>query len=1035
MLAFSISRWYLLWCLFCWTITCFGVLPQSLPLHPDEVRTLQQMGVTMKAQRNLTLSCDSRSFPNITCGNCSDNYCHINQLRLKDLNLGGRLPPELVNLTYLDTVDFTRNFFHGSLPPIWSNMKSLKSISLTANCLSGKIPKEWGDFPNLNYLSFEANNLSGSIPEELGKLTNLTHLFFSSNKFVGKLPNTLGNLTNLLDLRLSDNSFEGPIPEFIQNFTQLKRLELYATGLEGPIPASIFQNLNNLTDLRITDMAGEKSDLSTLKINIKNSPDHSVLVLRNVNLTGTIPNTIVNMITGLKMLDLSFNNLVGGLNTAQSYTTEHIFLGGNKLNGSVPETFRFNSKNDNIDLSYNNFNWSTSTCDNENSFKFVNTYRSSYLKNELLSCSHKFYCQQYQSSLHINCGGPQVTVKNVNGSLTYEGDEFDIYNSAVSKSITKTWGFSSIGDAMDDNDKINNHVVHDDNNLFKDSGDLYITARKSPLSLTYFGCLQNGMYTVKLHFAELEFDNVVGRRIFDIYIQGKKMLVDFNIHEEAQRSGSKVVVQEYFNVNVTDNIMEIRFYWAGKGTTCVPKRGYYGILVSAISVCPSYKSHCEEPNSPNRIPIVVGISISVFCLILLIIGIITWKRYQNNKHAKETSKLSGMELITGSFTLRQLRAATDDFHSDNILGKGGFGSVYKGHLSDGTVIAVKQLSSKSRQGNREFITEIGMISGLQHQNLVKLYGCCIEGNQLLLVYEYMENNNLGHALFGKSGLKLDWSTRFNICVGIAKGLLFLHEGSPLKIVHRDIKATNVLLDRDLNAKISDFGLAKLHEEDDSHISTRIAGTIGYMAPEYALWGYLTEKADVYSFGVVALEIVSGKSNTNYKPENECVCLLDYAFALQRKEDLLVLIDPNLESNFNKEEAERVLKLALLCTNASPTLRPTMSEVVGMLEEQTTITNVVSDPDIFRVDLENDLRFKSLKNYYQQVQRKNSFETQGSSFFNKKFSEPSTSSSAHDLYQVNLESFSLHNLYEINPDSMNNSDISSLVSGHSSSAWH
>ncbi|KAF4401663.1 hypothetical protein G4B88_001857 [Cannabis sativa] len=389
-----------------------------------------------------------------------------------------------------------------------------------------------------------------------------------------------------------------------------------------------------------------------------------------------------------------------------------------------------------------------------------------------------------QSSLHINCGGPQVTVKNVNGSLTYEGDEFDGYNSAVSKSITKTWGFSSIGDAMDDNDKINNHVVHDDNNLFKDSGDLYITARKSPLSLTYFGCLQNGMYTVKLHFAELEFDNVVGRRIFDIYIQGKKMLVDFNIHEEATRSGSKVVVQEYFNVNVTDNIMEIRFYWAGKGTTCVPKRGYYGILVSAISVCP-------KPNSPNRIPLVVGISISVFCLILLII---------------------------------------------------------------------------------------------------------------------------------------------------------------------DTKTTN---------------MQRKHQ----------------------------------------------------------------AFALQRKEDLLVLIDPNLESNFNKEEAERVLKLALLCTNASPTLRPTMSEVVGMLEEQTAITNVVSDPDIFRVDLENDLRFKSLKNYYQQVQRKNSSEIQGSSSFNKRFSEPSTSSSAHDLYQVNLESLSLHDLYEINPDSMNNSDISSLVSGHSSSAWH
>ncbi|GMN43456.1 hypothetical protein TIFTF001_012660 [Ficus carica] len=503
------------------------------------------------------------------------------------------------------------------------------------------------------------------------------------------------------------------------------------------------------------------------------------------------------------------------------------------------------------------------------------------------------------------------------------------------------------------------------------------------------------------------------------------MSKDFNIEDEAIRTGSKAVVKQYFNVSVIDNTLDIRFYWAGRGTTVIPKRGDYGILISAISVCSSSKSHCEE-HTKTWIPLVAGIIASI-CLIFLVIGVLAWRRYRRNKYRREKSDLTGLELLTGSFSLRQLRVATNNFDSENKIGEGGFGSVYKGQLSDGTVIAVKKMSSKSGQGNREFVTEIGMISGLQHPNLVKLYGCCIEGDELLLVYEYMENNCLGRALFGPgtSSPKLDWATRFNICVGIANGLYFLHEGSPLKIVHRDIKATNVLLDRDLNAKISDFGLAKLHEDNNTHISTRVAGTIGYMAPEYALWGCLTEKADVYSFGVVALEIVSGKSNTNYRPQNECVCLLDYAFVLQQKEELLEIVDENLDE-INKEQAERVIKVALLCTNASPMMRPTMFDVVGMLEGRIEVQEVVSDPGIYGDVLGKDLRFKSLKAYYQEIQNKDTIVAQGSKLTSDK---PSTSTSANDLYPINPESLTIsgNDLYEINLESRNiNSDFFSDV---------
>ncbi|CAI9760140.1 unnamed protein product [Fraxinus pennsylvanica] len=214
-----------------------------------------------------------------------------------------------------------------------------------------------------------------------------------------------------------------------------------------------------------------------------------------------------------------------------------------------------------------------------------------------------------------------------------------------------------------------------------------------------------------------------------------------------------------------------------------------------------------------------------------------------------------------------------------------------GILLDGSVVAVKQLSSKSKQGNREFVNEIGMISGLHHPNLVKLYGCCIEGNQLLLVYEYMENNSLAGALF-----------------------------------------------------------AKLDEDDNMHISTRVAGTIGYMAPEYAMWGYLTYKADVYSFGVVALEIVAGKNNMKYRPNDTFVCLLDWAMVLQNKGRFMELVDPRLGSNFDKEEAERMIKVALLCTNPSPALRPTTSTILRKYPMAARyVRSLVGDQGRLRVD--------------------------------------------------------------------------------------
>lgn len=284
------------------------------------------------------------------------------------------------------------------------------------------------------------------------------------------------------------------------------------------------------------------------------------------------------------------------------------------------------------------------------------------------------------------------------------------------------------------------------------------------------------------------------------------------------------------------------------------------------------------------------------------------------------------------YTYKELRVATEGFSPDNKVGEGGFGSVYKGTLKDGTLVAIKVLSSESRQGVREFLNEIKVIADIEHDNLVKLYGCCMDGKQRILVYGYLENNSLAQTLLGggHSSIQFNWHARREICVGIAKGLAYLHEEVQPHIVHRDIKASNVLLDRYLKPKISDFGLAKLFPPNLTHVSTRVAGTAGYLAPEYAIRGHLNRKADVYSFGVLVTEIVSGRSNTNRKLPAEERYLLEKAWKLHERGELAQLADASLDGDCDVEEVCKYLKVGLLCTQDMPKLRPTMTTVVKML---------------------------------------------------------------------------------------------------------
>ncbi|GLT37755.1 hypothetical protein SLA2020_120560 [Shorea laevis] len=308
------------------------------------------------------------------------------------------------------------------------------------------------------------------------------------------------------------------------------------------------------------------------------------------------------------------------------------------------------------------------------------------------------------------------------------------------------------------------------------------------------------------------------------------------------------------------------------------------------------------------------------------------ERIEEKKETDINNEAQEEDMELPVFELAAISNATDNFSVSNKLGEGGFGPVYKGKLEDGREIAVKRLSLSSVQGINEFKNEVKLIAKLQHRNLVRLLGCCIEGEEKMLVYEYMPNKSLDSFIFDQTRSKeLDWSRRFRIICGVARGLLYLHQDSRLRIIHRDLKASNVLLDSEMNPKISDFGLARTFGGDQTEGNTkRVVGTYGYMAPEYAIDGLFSVKSDVFSFGVLLLEIISGFKNRGFFQPKHNLNLIGHAWRLLREGNPLELAAESLGESCNPSEVTRCIHIGLLCVQQNPEDRPTMSSVVLML---------------------------------------------------------------------------------------------------------
>ncbi|XP_061992559.1 probable LRR receptor-like serine/threonine-protein kinase At1g53430 isoform X8 [Rosa rugosa] len=964
------------------------------PMPDEEVRALKEIAYKLELEGRMFDEgslCNGSSDVGVYCDCSSGTICHVKYMYLNNNQLTGPIPASLGKLSLLFRLDLSNNQLTGSIPASLGNMKfqalsegwsldrrvgieftldlsgnqlsgsipatlgnlTLSSVisdpeayrlivklkqydsayvtssfhmSLSNNQLTGPIPKSLGNLTFADTIDLHGNFLNASIPASLGAVTFLRSLTLGSNSITGTLPKSFANLTSLKTFSVSGNYLSGPLPDFIANWTSITELYLNGNNFQGKIPAGIF-NLSHLGILAISDVEDSHFQFPP---STQVTSSFRILILRNCSITGQIPYYIGNM-SSLSNLDLSFNSLTGSIpDSLKNLDLSYLSFSNNMLTGEVPNWIQ-NAVWSKMDLSYNNFSKLTfkpstkldlnlfSCCCNSSTC-LPDTMDPTRIKEK--------YCPPEKPNYHslfINCGGGQ-TFDIVDGNVyDQDNDTSQFYLSPKGN-----WARSSAGSTVDQNYASNSSIFLKSVRCgLSSEAHLYDRARTSPVSLKYYGfCLRGGKYSVTLHFAEIiDEDNdhrSTNKRVFDVYIQGERKLKDFNIMDKA--GGPNNVYQENFTaVNVNDSTLEIHFYSAGEGLD-------QGPLISAISVTPEYKLHKQL--SPLHIALITVASIIVFVLLLLLFA---WMMgWLGTDHLQEID--IGLEKPV---TLKQLKDATRNFSQRNEIGQGGFGTVYKAEVQ-GKIVAVKKLSSHSEERIIQLKNEFYNLKSMSQENLVQLLDVYNTKGLHLLIYEYMQNKSLAHALFDpKSKLKLDWEARFNICLGIARGLVYLHEHPRLKMVHRDIKSANILLDGNLKAKISDFGLASLYTEDDQFKFIKVEMPEGYMAPEYVR-GVVTSKADVYSFGVVILETVSGRKNAGHKRDSqETEFLLDTACDLQRKGKLVDLVDKTLSNKYDAKQAIIILNLAVKCINISPTLRPTMSEVVSVLVGDKKIEEICS----------------------------------------------------------------------------------------------
>ncbi|KAL7155723.1 hypothetical protein ABFS83_03G095600 [Erythranthe nasuta] len=828
------------------------------------------------------------------------NCTKLRFLGLADTGVTGEIPRSFGELKNLVTLSVYTGNLSGEIPPELGNCSSLEDLFLYQNGISGEIPEEIGFLKNLKRLLLWQNNLRGTVPGSLGNCSSLTVIDFSMNFLSGEIPQSLQSVSLLEGLLLSDNHISGVIPQYIGNFSNLRQLELDNNYISGEIPS----NIGLLKELSLF-FAWKNQLHGNIPDELANCKKLEDLDLSNNYLTGSVPKSLFNLRNLTKLLLIS-NRLSGRIPAEIGNCTSliRLRLGSNRLDGEIPSEIRTLENLRFLELSKNQLTGEIpSDIGNCKQLEMVDLHGNKLTGTIPLSFVSLLGLNVLDLSINEISGNIPQSIGNLSSlnKLVLSGNN-------ISGPIPQSLGLCKDLQLLDiSNNKLSGSIPDEIGRL--EELDILLN-----LSSNYF--------TGEIPKSFSNFSNLANMDI------SHNMFV-----------GSLQVLGNL------DNLVSLNVSYNDFSGT-IPNTKFFqglpnGTFAGNKDLCFN-KNKCNLSEGTNKRTsarnLTIFVLLTVVAFIMVTAGVILYKRARDTTFEKNDEEGG----INWDFTpYQKLNFSVEDvvikLSDSNIVGRGGSGIVYRVETPMGQVVAVKRLWPKKRGEIPQrdlFSAEVTALGSIRHKNIVKLLGCCDNGETRLLLFDYISNGSLAGLLHEKK-IFLDWDTRYNIVMGAAQGLAYLHHDCVPPIVHRDIKTNNILVGPLFEAFLADFGLAKLvSSSDTSRASDIVAGSYGYIAPEYGYSLKITEKSDVYSYGIVLLEVLTGMEPTDPRiPDGKNLVSWVYEELRTEHRDFTSIVDQQLllQSGTQTEEMLQVLGIALLCVSPCPDERPTMRDVIAMLD--------------------------------------------------------------------------------------------------------
>ncbi|XP_047321247.1 leucine-rich repeat receptor-like protein kinase TDR [Impatiens glandulifera] len=925
---------------------------------------------------NLTTNLSWCSWSGVQCQN---NTNQITSLDLSSRNLSGTFPPTIRHLRHLRHLNLSGNAFDGPLQTLLFDLPNLRTLDISRNLFNSTFPPGISRLKYLTYFNAYSNSFTGHLPQELSTLRFLEYLSLSGSYFDGPIPGSLSNLERLTYLNLAGNLLTSSIPDELGFMTQLQRLEIGYNQFDGPIPAGI-GNLKNLKylDIASANLSGE------LLLEIGNLTMLETLLLHKNHFSGHIPVSYGQLVS-LNALDLSDNNLSGPipeeicslkelvvLNLMNNLLTgeipggigdlphlEFLSLWNNSLSGILPRNLGSKSTLQKLDVSTNFLSGPipSTVCDGNRLEKLVlfgNNFTGEIPPN-LANCRSLLRVRIQQNKLN----GSIPLGFGLLSNLTY----MDLSENSFSGEIPPDFGNAAKLEFL--NISGNSFDVELPANIWGAPSLQIFSASYSKIN----GRIPDFIGCGNLYKIELEGNSLIGSIPWDIDHCLRLILLNLRGNSLSgiipwEISTLPVITDVDLSHNLLTGTIPSNFNNCSTLESFnVSYNQLTGPIPSSGRIFPNLhpssfdgneglcggmlKRHCDSAGeidsnqqpkrTANEIWIVAaGLAIGLF---ILFVGSRCFYAIYGHRQLSCDRDRGGPWKLTA---FQRLNFTADDVlecltMSDKIIGMGSTGTVYKAEMPNGENIAVKKLWGKQKETTvrRSVLAEVDVLGRVRHRNIVRLLGCCSNSECTMLLYEYMANGSLDDLLHGKNkgeNFAADWVTRYKIALGVAQGICYLHHDCDPAIVHRDLKPGNILLDGEMEARVADFGLAKLIQTDES--MSVIAGSYGYIAPEYGYTLQVDEKSDIYSYGVVLMEIVTGKRSVDSE-FGDGNCIVDWMRSkLKLKKGLMDVLDKKAGALWSpvREEMMLVLRIALLCTSRNPADRPSMRDVVSMLKE-------------------------------------------------------------------------------------------------------